>query len=161
MAANGFPLHPRSGCRLRPIHNSPRCLNMNVADQYGALGALGLTGGSDRLTRVAVTRITRYRRLRYWRLDLIGSSARCGARAGSPLVPGVLMRFNQGRVWGWRECRSGQYICREEIQLNDLVVTTRSDSRRACDVHLQEEPRDCWGRACPLLPSFNKLVPRR
>lgn len=44
---------------------------------------------------------------------------------GSPLVPGVLMCINQGRVWGWSECRSVRYICREPKQLNDLLVKTQ------------------------------------
>lgn len=50
---------------------------------------------------------------------------------GSPLVPGVLMCFNQGMVWGRSECRSVRYICREPKQLNDLLVKTQSDSRSA------------------------------
>lgn len=52
---------------------------------------------------------------------------------GSPLVPGVLMCFNQGMVWGRSECRSVRNICREPKQLNDLLVKTQS-SRSAWEL---------------------------
>lgn len=51
--------------------------------------------------------------------------------AGSPLVPGVLVCFNQGRGWTRSECRSVRYICSEPKQLNDLLVKTQLDSRCA------------------------------